>query len=49
MVSAVLFSSLVVFLVLSLPIGISIGMAALSTIGLCAPISNETLVLTLFP
>ena len=44
MVSAVLLSSLVVFLVLSLPIGISIGMAALSTIGLCAPISNETFV-----
>ena len=35
MVSAVLFISLVVFLVISLPIGVSIGMAALSTIG-CA-------------
>lgn len=44
MVSAVLFISLVVFLVISLPIGVSIGMAALSTIGLCAPISNETFV-----
>lgn len=44
MVSAVLFLSLVIFLLLSLPIGISIGMAALTTIGVCDPISNETFV-----
>lgn len=44
MVSGVLFASLVVFLIISLPIGVSIGMAALTTIGVCDPISNETFV-----
>ena len=44
MVSGVLFASLIVFLIISLPIGVSIGMAALTTIGVCDPISNETFV-----
>lgn len=44
MVSGILFISLVVFLLMSLPIGISLGMSALATIGVCNPISAETFV-----
>ncbi len=44
MVSGILFISLIVFLLMSLPIGISIGMSALATIGVCNPISAETFV-----
>lgn len=44
MVSAVLFGSLVVFLVISVPIGVSLGLAALTTILTAHPISMQTFV-----
>lgn len=44
MVSGILFISLVVFLLMSLPIGISLGMSSLVTIAAANPISMETFV-----
>ncbi len=42
MVSGVLFCSLIVFLLLSLPIGVSLGLSAMSAIFTSSPISTET-------
>ncbi|GAA0803984.1 hypothetical protein GCM10008910_38140 [Faecalicatena orotica] len=44
MISGILFISLVVFLLMSLPIGISLGMSSLVTIAAASPISMETFV-----